>query len=171
MRIVADRVDDHRTVDLIRRVVESFQSTGPGKGLPLGNLTSQLLVNVYMNEFDQYIKHGIRAKYYIRYADDFVVLSEDRAYLESILPQMQKFLEDGLHISMHPKKIHLITYASGVDFLGWAHFPDHRVLRTSTKRRMVRNVQNGSEAQRESYKGLLTHGNAQKLHRIIFLQK
>lgn len=127
-----------------------------------------MLVNVYMNEFDQHMKHEIRAKYYIRYADDFVVLSEDRAYLESLLPRMQEFLSDRLRLTMHPKKIHLTTFASGVDFLGWVHFPDHRVLRTATKKRITRNGQNGTEAQRESYKGLLHHGNAQKLNRKLF---
>src|SRR3989344_643354 len=62
----------------IKEVVESFYSFESGKGLPLGNLTSQLLVNIYMDQFDQYMKHIIKTKYYIRYADDFIVLSHQK---------------------------------------------------------------------------------------------
>ena len=61
-------------------VVRSFHSSVAGVGLPLGNLTSQLLVNIYMNEFDQFMKHRLKAKYYLRYADDFAVLSTDKMY-------------------------------------------------------------------------------------------
>ena len=62
------------------------------KGLPLGNLTSQILVNVYMNEFDQWMKQTIKAKYYIRYADDFVLLSHDKSELSSLIPRITEFL-------------------------------------------------------------------------------
>lgn len=62
---------------LLNEVIESFEAK-PGKGLPLGNLTSQLLVNVYMHEFDQFAKHKLKAKHYIRYADDAVVLSRNK---------------------------------------------------------------------------------------------
>ena len=72
------------------------------KGLPLGNLTPQLLVNIYINEFGQYVKHKLKVKCYIRYADDFVVLSEDKKYLEDILKQMKEFLENELKLTMHP---------------------------------------------------------------------
>ena len=107
--------------------------------------------------------YRFRVKYYIRYADDFVALSHDRKYLVEILRQMRRFLNEKLSLTMHPKKVHIRTFASGVDFLGWVHFPDHRVIRTSTKRRAIRNVQNGSEVQRIYYKALLAHGNTKKL--------
>src|SRR5205814_853268 len=80
--ILRKRIPDTRTIALLENVIRSFYSTQPGKGLPLGNLTSQLLVNVYMNEFDQFVKHELKIKQYIRYADDFVFLSHDRARLE-----------------------------------------------------------------------------------------
>lgn len=162
--IVRKRVTDPRTIALVQNIVESFQSTGPNKGLPLGNLTSQMLVNIYMNEFDQYAKHRLKASHYIRYADDFVVLSESREYLEGLLPRIATFLQERLSLALHPDKVYIKTFASGVDFLGWVHFPDHRVFRTSSKRRMLRNLADErNEARVQSYQGLLLHGNAQKL--------
>lgn len=162
--IFSRRIPDTRVQQLIRSVVVSFDSGAPGVGLPLGNLTSQMLVNLYMNEFDQYMKHRIRAQYYIRYADDFVILSESRAWLESILPEIRKFLGERLHLSLHPLKVHIQTAAAGVDFLGWIHFSDHRILRTTTKHRMFRNLaEESNDAKVESYLGLLSHGNAKKL--------
>lgn len=133
--ILRQYISDTQILVLLDEIVGSFQSTGQGKGLPLGNLTSQLLVNIYMNEFDQYVKHRIKAKYYVRYADDFVFLSDDRAYLLGLIPSIQDFLQERLKLELHPQKLFLKTLSSGVDFLGWVHFSDHRVLRTATRRR------------------------------------
>lgn len=164
LSIVSKHIADGRTVSLIKTIVQSFTSTGAGKGLPLGNLTSQLLVNVYMNEFDQYAKHRLKAQRYIRYADDFVVLSEDRKYLEGLIPQIARFLDSRLKLSLHPTKVSIRTLASGVDFLGWVHFPDHRVIRTSSKKRMIRNLaESRAAATILSYRGMLKHGNAYKI--------
>lgn len=138
------------------------------RGLPLGNLTSQLLVNIYMNEFDQFVKHKLKVRHYIRYADDFVFLSEDKEWLEDLLPQVELFLKDRLHLTMHPDKVFLKTLASGVDFLGWVHFPNHRVLRSATKRRMWRRIgENPREATMQSYLGLLEHGNTNKTREAV----
>lgn len=165
LRIVGRHIDDADTIWLIERVVESFQSTAPGKGLPLGNLTSQLLVNVYMNEFDQFMKHVIKQKYYIRYADDFVIMHHDKAVLEALLPKIHVFMRDHLKLELHPDKVFLRTLASGVDFLGWVHFPHHRVLRSATKRRMLKRLSQNLEKPEtvRSYLGMLSHGNARKL--------
>ena len=156
---------DESTSWLLRQIISSFYSqSSVAKGLPLGNLTSQLLVNVYMNEFDHYVKRALNVKHYIRYADDFVVLHEDRNYLEGLLPQFDHFLTTKLKLQLHPNKVYIKTVASGVDFLGWIHFPRHRVLRTATKRRMIRNLQQSvSKETRASYTGLLSHGNTFKL--------
>ena len=164
--ILRPYIPDENILWLIGRVVESFSSTALGKGLPLGNLTSQLLVNIYMNEFDQFVKHKLKAKYYVRYADDFIILSADRSCLLKILPYMVVFLRDRLRLEMHPNKVSISTLASGVDFLGWVHFPDHRVLRTATKKRMFRRIKeagNNKEGTIVSYRGMLSHGNTRKL--------
>lgn len=165
MRVLRDRIRDERTLALLQEIIDSFSSTAPGKGLPLGNLTSQLLVNVYMDRFDQFAKHRLKARRYIRYADDFVFLSEDHAWLESLVAPIAAFLRDELALELHPKKVSISTLASGVDFLGWVHFPDHRVVRTTTKRRMFRRLREtaGEETVQRSYLGLLSHGNAHRL--------
>lgn len=159
---------DQDTVYLIREIVKSFDSGIKEKGLPLGNLTSQLLVNVYMNEFDHYIKRSLKEKYYIRYADDFVLLASDKEYLEVLARSINFFLRNTLKLSFHPDKVFIKTFSSGVDFLGWVHFSDHRVLRGSTKRRMFQKIKSRvSKESFASYSGLLKHGNTQKiLHKL-----
>ncbi|MEK9158227.1 MAG: reverse transcriptase/maturase family protein [Patescibacteria group bacterium] len=148
---------------LLQNIIQSF-SVVEDRGLPLGNLTSQLFVNIYMNEFDQWMKHHMKTKYYVRYADDFVVMSHNKEWLEELLPKIGEFLDDQLKLQLHSDKISVSTLASGVDFLGWVHFPNHRVLRTATKRRMIKKLSKSSSDERlNSYLGLLSHGNAQKL--------
>jgi len=125
-----------------------------------------------MNEFDQFMKHRLKAKYFIRYADDFVILSRDKGQLEELLPKIRDFLKKRLHLDLHPNKVLIQTLASGVDFLGWVHFPDHRVLRTTTKRRMFKNFKNielnqGKDETAQSYLGMMMWGNTRKLRHKI----
>lgn len=137
-------------------------------GLPLGNLTSQLLVNIYMNEFDQFMRRELKVKYYIRYADDFVLLSQSRKELENLLPKISEFLEKNLKLQIHPDKVYIKTLASGLDFLGWVHFPDHRVLRASTKRRMFRKLREDNRKEvLAAFLGMLKHGDGFKLKKEI----
>jgi retron-type reverse transcriptase len=163
-KILAKYITDTAVLQLLENVIASFE-TKCGKGLPLGNLTSQLLVNIYMNEFDQYVKRILKQEHYIRYADDFVFLSRDKKQLQEILRLIAVFLREQLELELHPSKVFLTTFASGVDFLGWVHFPTHRVLRTTTKRRMLKRVgvEEVSPATILSYIGLLEHGNAHML--------
>lgn len=167
--ILKERISDPDILWLLGQVIQSFSSTEIGKGLPLGNLTSQLLVNIYMNEFDQFMKHQIKAKYYIRYADDFVIFSTNRESLVKILLQIEAFLLLRLELHLHPDKVFIKTLASGVDFLGWVHFSSHRVIRTVTKRRMFKNLKGDEkkEAARQSYLGLLGHGNGYNLQKRV----
>ena len=115
------------------------------------------------------MKHRLKVKTYIRYADDFVIMSDDKKYLENRLREIDRFLLENLKLNLHPDKVYIKTFASGVDFLGWVNFPNYRVLRTATKRRMVKALA-GSEkdlAVLVSYQGLLKHGNAHKLSQLI----
>ena len=121
-----------------------------------------------MNEFDQFVKRSLKVKHYVRYADDFVILHVDKKYLESLLPQIGTFLQDNLRLDLHPCKVTITTLASGVDYLGWAHFPHHRVLRTVTKHRMFKRLKDNSpEESIASYTGLLSHGNAFTLQQEV----
>ena len=163
--IIRSYIPDKDICWLLSQITDSFSSTQVGVGLPLGNLTSQLLVNVYMNEFDQFVKHKLRAKYYIRYADDFVLLSPDREWLEEQLPLIKAFLVERLRLTLHPSKVSIATVSSGIDFLGWVHFPHHRTLRTTTKKRMFKSIKekDAKDETVQSYLGLLGHGNTLKL--------
>ena len=164
VRILKRHIQDEDIIWLIGRVLESFSCGRPGIGLPLGNLTSQLLVNIYMNEFDQWMKHVMKVRRYLRYADDFVILHHDRDFLLKLIPRIGSFLDEHLGLVLHPKKVFIKTFASGVDFLGWVHFSDHRVIRTSTRRRMLKKLAaRKSDATVQSYKGLLSHGNSHKV--------
>lgn len=169
INILKQNIKNKNIIWLLKEIVGSFQTTGISKvGLPLGNLTSQLLVNIYMNEFDQFMKRKIKAKYYIRYADDFVVLHKNKSYLSALIPKISKFLDTRLALSLNEKKLFIKTLASGVDFLGWVNFPHHRVLRTSTKRRMLHKLRNNhTDETITSYLGLLSHGNTYKLRQRI----
>jgi len=162
--ILDSYIIDKEIMSLLREIISSFHKKELSFGLPLGNLTSQLFVNIYMNVFDQFMKHKLKAKYYIRYSDDFVILSDDKKWLEDILEKITDFLNNRLKLSLHPNKVSINTFSSGVDFLGWVNFCDHKVLRTVTKKKMFRRLK---ESQKEetvaSYLGMLSHGNSYKL--------
>ncbi|MFY9462130.1 MAG: reverse transcriptase/maturase family protein [Candidatus Sungiibacteriota bacterium] len=169
INILEQHIKDKDVIWLLNEVVESFHTEGnPAAGLPLGNLTSQLLVNAYMNEFDHHLKRRLKVVYCIRYADDFVILHDDKKYLENILPKISLFLETKLKLSLHPDKVFIKTIASGIDFLGWVHFLHHRIPRTSTKKRMFKKLaRSNSTRSKSSYLGLLSHGNTYRLRQKI----
>lgn len=166
--ILKEYIQDEKIIWLLEKVINSFQISNQNRGLPLGNLTSQLFANIYLNKLDQFIKHKVKAKYYIRYADDFVILSEDKKWLKKQIDLIQKFLFHNLKLELHPDKLFIKTFSSGFDFLGWVHFSDHRVLRNTTKRRIFRRLRtNSSQESLNSYLGLISHGNAKKLQSMI----
>lgn len=153
---------------LLKNIIGGFHVGDRNVGLPLGNLTSQLLVNIYMNEFDQFVKHKMKAKHYLRYCDDFAILSNNRLMLVESISIIQTFLSKRLKLELHPKKVFIKTVASGVDFLGWVHFVNRRVPRTTTKRRMFNRIrENPKEATLNSYLGLLKHGRTYKLKKKL----
>jgi retron-type reverse transcriptase len=165
IKILKKHIPDQRIINSLKEIIYSFNSGVPGIGVPLGNLTSQLFSNVYLNELDQFVKHKLKIKYYIRYADDFVIFSRDKKYLENLLIPIADFLEKELKLILHPDKIFISTLASGVDFLGWKNFFNYRILRKSTKLRLLKNVgrKDCNNSLVNSYFGLLKHGNAGKI--------
>jgi retron-type reverse transcriptase len=159
IKTLDSRFRGNDTMWLLKEIIFSFE-----KGLPLGNLTSQLFSNIYLNEFDKFVKHKLKIKYYIRYADDFVIFSEDKEYLKNLISKIREFLQNKLKLTLHPDKIFIKTLNSGMDFLGWVNFFDHRILRTSTKKRMLNKIkENFDYKSLNSYLRLLNHGNAIKI--------
>lgn len=161
--ILKQYIPDQNILWLLNKVIDSFETT-PNTGLPLGNLTSQLFINIYMNEFDQFIKHKLKQKYYVRYADDFVFFSQNRNDLLKIVKPIKEYLSKKLLLTIHPKKISLSTLASGVDYLGYIHFSKHRILRTKTKHRIIKKVSNKNLP---SYLGVLKYCNSYDLKNLI----
>lgn len=168
LSIMREHVVCNRTMTVIEEVVGSFSIT-PHRGIPLGNLTSQLFVNVYLNLLDQFIKRTLRARMYLRYTDDFLIVSRDKKFLETSLEHIHMFVRGTLGMELHPRKVRLKTLSSGVDFLGWINFPDYRVLRPSTRHRMERALaQNPSSQTCSSYRGLCVHGDTHRLIQSLF---
>lgn len=166
-------------MNLIIEIVDSFQ-TAENNGIPLGNLTSQYFANIYLNELDQFIKHKLKVKYYIRYTDDFVILDTNRDYLKKIINLIGEFLRDNLKLSLHPNKIIIRTHRQGIDFLGYVILPYCRILRTKTKIRMFKKIKNKIEHFKngkiseeslnqtiQSYLGALSHCNSYKLKKKL----
>lgn len=94
-------------------------------GMPLGNLTSQVFANIYLNELDQFVKHKLKAKYYIRYADDFLFLSENKENLHRYVDILKQFLTNELKLDLHPDKINIRCLVNGIDFLGYIVLPHY----------------------------------------------
>lgn len=168
INVLRDYISDENIVWLLAKVIDSFHVEN-GKGLPLGNLTSQLFANIYLNEFDQFIKHQIKAKFYIRYADDFVILSDSQNWLEDQVAIIKDFLLAKLKLEIHPNKLFIKTTSSGVDFLGWINFPGYKVLRQATKKRMFRKLKENSYKEESlcSYLGMISHGNSFKIKKEL----
>ncbi len=127
--LLTAHIVDMKLLKLLDVVIGSFE-----KGLPLGNLTSQLFVNIYLHEFDHFVKLKLKVRYYLRYADDIVVVHHDRTYLDGVYMQMNSFLSSHLLLTTH--KVSIQTLTNGVDVLGEVFFPKYKRLRRSTERRI-----------------------------------
>lgn len=183
--IVFKRVHDPDVRWLVKEVVESFRSNltvdhSYPKGLPLGNITSQLFSNVYLNELDRFMKHVMKERYYVRYADDFLVLSPERQGCFSKIQPIGDFLETHLKLTLHPNKIVVRKFSQGVDFLGYVCFPNFRITRLKTEKRIFKKIRENAKLVKEeklswdsfnqslqSYLGVLTHSNSYRLRQDL----
>jgi retron-type reverse transcriptase len=117
-----------RCRNTVRLLDEIIDSTGGGKGLPIGNLTSQLFANVYLNELDHFIKEHLKVQLYIRYLDDFVLLDPDKVRLRMWRGEIEQLLNNRLFLSFNAKTS-IFPITQGVDFLGYRTWVTHRLLR------------------------------------------
>lgn len=175
--LLKTKMCDVSILRLLKEVVYSFTANGEkGKGIPLGNLTSQVFANIYLNEFDQFIKHTLKIKYYLRYADDFLIISNRKEELEAYLKPISNFLEEKLKLELHPKKIIFRNLYWGIDFLGYVILPHYILPRTKTKRRIFKKIEKTIHSFKkeeipfetlhqsvQSYLGYLSHANTYKL--------
>lgn len=168
--LIRRKVFDRDMLLLINKVINSFCSCHSGldpeskncKGIPLGNLTSQVFANIYLNKLDQFVKHKLKVKYYLRYADDFVILSPNRTHLSQYVDAIEQFLKDSLKLELHPKKIIIRKLSWGVDFCGYIVLPHYILPRTKTKRRIFKKVLKAqiSNQSLQSYLGYFSHAHS-----------
>ena len=128
LNIIRRKIDDEIAIDLVRKILINGQNK-KGIGMPLGNLTSQFFANVYLNEFDYFIKHELKVRYYLRYVDDFVILHHSKAQLEEWKQKINEFLNNELKIELHPEKSKVIPLSKGIDFVGFRNFYCFKLLR------------------------------------------
>ena len=133
--LISKRIHDARVLWLIKTILENYKTEVQDKGMPLGNLTSQFFANIYLNELDQFVKHKLRAEYYIRYVDDFVILHQSRKKLEEYRPKIEKFLKDKLDLQLHPDKSQILKLDKGIGFLGFRIFYYHKLVQKKNMRK------------------------------------
>lgn len=188
-RLIKKKVFDDDILWLIEEIIGSFSVPDKiGKGLPIGNLTSQIFANIYLSELDYFAKNNLKEKYYFRYADDFIFLNTNREYLEKLEIKMCQFATDNLNLTVHPNKIIYRKLNQGIDWLGYVLLPYHSVLRTATRKRMFKKIKRKVKIYNcgllsaeklnnsvQSYMGILQHCNGykieQKLRNEIWLNK
>lgn len=146
-----------------------------GVGMPIGNLTSQMFANIYLNELDQYAKHKLRLKHYVRYMDDIIVLHHDKRFLWDMKVAIERFLNEHLKLSLNNKTA-VRTSAQGVDFCGYRIWPTHIKIRKKTVLKMRRRLKYlqkqykygqidfaAFNASLQSYLGIMKHCNSYSL--------
>ena len=140
INIIRKKVNDGGAIWLITRILSNYSLEQNGKSMPLGNLTSQFFANVYLNELDQFVKHKLRAKYYIRYVDDFVILEYDKEKLEFYKEQIDEFLKNKLKLQLHKDKSQIHKLGESINFLGFRVFYHHKLLKKSNLRKMNNSI-------------------------------
>ena len=156
LEIIGRKVKDEKVIWLIKKILKNKENSFPAvshenscsalqnshdKGMPLGNLTSQFFANVYLSELDYFVKHELKAKFYIRYVDDFVLLDKSRENLENYITEINNFLRNELKLELHPDKSKIFPIYHGASFLGFRVFYYHRLLKKSNIRNFRRRLE------------------------------
>jgi retron-type reverse transcriptase len=136
VKIIGKKIKDEKITWLAGQILGNHHSKTEGKGMPLGNLTSQFFANVYLNELDYFIKHGLKARHYARYVDDFIILHNSKPQLEEWKERINTFLKKELKLELHPEKSRVIPLSMGIDFVGFRNFYHFRLLRKRNIRKM-----------------------------------
>ncbi len=157
INILRKKINDKRVILLISKVLKNHSDK---IGMPLGNMTSQFFANVYLNELDQFVKNELKAKYYIRYVDDFVILHNDKNILESYKEKINVFLKEKLQLELHSTKSKILLLNKGIGFLGYRNYPYHRLLRKANIRTMrKRIIQDNYDSVYEFLDGWFSYAN------------
>jgi len=140
INILRKKINDNNVILLIKKILKNNLNLIKNKSMPLGNYTSQFFANVYLNELDYFIKHKLKAKYYIRYVDDFIILNKNKNVLEFYKEEINKFLKNNLKIELHQDKTKIIPLHKGIKFLGFRIFYYFKLFKESNIRQIKRNL-------------------------------
>ena len=132
-------IKDKEALTLIDRIIDHNGNMPDGVGIPVGNLTSQLFANIYLDKLDRFIKHTLGVKHYVRYMDDFILLSPDKGQLREWLEAIEIFLRDELRLKLNPKTT-ILAAKNGIDFVGYKHRGTHKKVRRDSIKRMKRKI-------------------------------
>jgi len=137
------------------------------QGIPIGNLTSQIFANIYLNEFDRFIKHSLKPQSYLRYGDDFILIDPRKAFLEACRDNAAGFLREALRLEINPKNDIIIRANKGLKFLGVEIFRAGRRLNKRNRKCVIAKLKAKNIA---SYKGLVDkHCNPKKRKRFNWI--
>ncbi len=129
--LLRKKIQDERIIRLIEKFIELKHED---KGIPIGSPLSQLFANIYLNELDYFVKQSLKKKFYLRYADDFVVLNKKLKPLQETKQKIEVFLRQSLHLELSPDKTRIVTTDKGVDLLGYRIFYHYKLLRRKNVR-------------------------------------
>lgn len=172
LRVLSIKITDPITFSLLKKVVGSYfvlaryereresKNARQRKGMPIGNLTSQIFANVYLNELDRFVKHSIKPQAYLRYGDDFIVISKNLTELKKMREVITKFLREKLYLEINGKHDIIIKSAWGLKFLGVELFPGGRRLNRRNRFRILSRLKAGNFG---SYSGLVRKHGKNKL--------
>ena len=129
LKILSFRIKDSTTSNLLKEIIYSFTTVSGDKvGMPIGNLTSQVFANIYLNELDRFVKHKLGAKAYLRYGDDFIIVENSFEKLEFFRLETTDFLKNTLGLSVNPKSDKILKSTHGLKFLGIKFWSSGRTL-------------------------------------------
>ncbi|OGB75078.1 hypothetical protein A2810_00970 [candidate division Kazan bacterium RIFCSPHIGHO2_01_FULL_49_10] len=195
MELLRERIADERLLGLLEDIIFSFSAWIPGQarndeggsrhgeregrydrgdiGMPLGNLTSQLFANIYLDPLDKFVKHHLGVQHHLRYADDFIFLADNPDELMGYFVEVNQFLKAKLKLNLHPDKISLRKLVWGIDYVGYVALPHYNLPRRKTVNRILRQIAKLMESNNEdvlakalpSYLGHLSHVRAYRVSR------
>lgn len=157
-QLIRRKIKDKDLLWLLDEIIDSAD------GLPIGNYLSQYLANYYLTYFDHWIKEDMKVKYYFRYADDLVILSDNKQHLHQLLAAIKDYLSTRLNLQVKPNYQVFPVAARGIDFVGYVFYHTHTRLRKSIKKNFARKIAKGASRETiASYQGWAKHSNSKNL--------
>lgn len=162
--VIKKKIPCDQTFTIVKEIIRSYVFSGSGKGIPLGNITSQIFANIYLNILDQYIKKELKCRFYVRYNDDFVIVGQSQERLQEIRDKIRFFAKEKLFLEIPIEKTSLRKISWGVDFLGFTILSKSLLLRNKTKNKIYNKI---DWQNIHSYFGILKHCNSYNLKRKL----